>query len=213
MRHVHTVATTPPRARSEAVEPIALAPEARARTARLAETAGAGAASVLAQMTRAPVPAPRVSVRILSAKDACDLPQLSGHYPVLVHRSLVGDLPGDIMVAQSPEMVRWLASSLPSLGAADLQWATRRLADLAGVSLAAFALALGRAAGARLEPDWHPGRHRDGAAGVLADAVARNRVALCMETVRPSARSIGDFYLLADRDAVARFLAMSPEGE
>ncbi len=188
-------------------EPLPLGDDLRAATERIAGVAAASAASVLAQMVRTPVPATPLSARTLEARDAASLPQLSGAFPVGAHRALIGDFVGDLLVAQSSEMVRWTGTNLPVLGSADAAWAARRLADLAGIALAAFALSLGRTVDLRIEPESIPGPAGHSAAAALARARERSDIVLALESAPASARSVGDFFLLSDVSSHEALLA------
>jgi hypothetical protein len=166
---------------------------------------------VLAQMVRTPVPSPVLTARTLEADDAARLPQLSGAFPVVAHRTVIGDVRGDLLLTQPIEMVRWTGSQLPVLGAADAGWAARRLTDLAGIALAAFALALGRAVDLRIEPEWLRGVSDQSVAGVVARAVERHHVVLALESHAPAGTGIGDFFLLAGARSVETLLAAIDE--
>jgi len=129
----------------------------------------------------------------------------------VAHRAVIGDLKGDLLVAQSAEMVRWTGANLPALGAADAVWAARRLADLAGIALAAFALALGRAVDLRIEPEWLPGPVSHSVAALLSGAVEAHDVVLALEAARPDGRSVGDFFLVSDVSSLEALLAAIEE--
>ncbi|MDH3226545.1 MAG: hypothetical protein OEM67_05590 [Thermoleophilia bacterium] len=192
-------------------EPLPLRDDLRAAVERIGGVAAASAASVMAQMVRTPVPAAPLSARTLEADDATSLPQLSGAFPVVAHRAVIGDLKGDLLVAQSAEMVRWTGANLPALGAADAVWAARRLADLAGIALAAFALALGRAVDLRIKPEWLPGPVSHSVAALLSGAVEAHDVVLALEAARPDGRSVGDFFLVSDVSSLEALLAAIEE--
>lgn len=192
-------------------EPLPLSDAVRAATERVGGVAAASAASVLAQMVRTPVPATALSARTLEAQDAASLPQLSGAFPVVAHRPVIGDFVGDLLVAQSSEMVRWTGTNLPVLGTSEAGWAARRLADLAGIALAAFAMSFGRAIDLRIEPESVPEAISHSAAAVLSRTLEQHNVVLALESHPYGARGVGDFFLLSDVNSLEALLAAIEE--
>jgi len=187
---------------AEAIEVVDVEPETRAALSRLAGVAAASAASVLAQMVRAPVPAAEFDVRILAANSASNLPLLQQAATVRAHRTVRGDITGDLFMGQSEETASWLGSSLSSLGDSDPDWARQRLSDLAGISLAAFGLSLGRSVDMRLEPELSKEDEVLGVDGALLRILGERRLALVMQSTSPEQRSIGDFFLFASEEEV-----------
>ena len=201
----HAAETSTPTA-SDAVDLDADA-DRRAMLAVAADKASASAASVLAQMVRAPVPTLPLGCRVLSGSELVELPQVNGDFPVLAHRSVIGDFTGDVLLAQSSAMASWSRERLPGLGSGDAVWGAQRLSDIAGIALAAFAMSLGRSIDIRIEPEAVPPSAGRNSAAVLADAGDGLLGAVAFECQTREAVSIGDFFVIGNPAALEELLA------